>query len=43
METKKMKYYLRKSAFGLAAVSASVLVGANTVSAATTRSMTAKE
>ncbi|MGT2938110.1 albumin-binding GA domain-containing protein, partial [Streptococcus constellatus subsp. pharyngis] len=43
METKKMKYYLRKSAFGLAAVSASVLVCVNTVSAqVTTRAQAAK-
>ncbi|MGU5504041.1 YSIRK-type signal peptide-containing protein, partial [Streptococcus anginosus] len=43
MENKKMKYYLRKSAFGLAAVSASVLVGVTTVSAqVTTRAQAAK-
>ncbi|HEL0239728.1 TPA: MucBP domain-containing protein, partial [Streptococcus equi subsp. zooepidemicus] len=46
MAKKEMKYYLRKSAFGLASVSAALLVGTASVSAnssmRTTRSMTAK-
>ncbi|HEK9988973.1 TPA: MucBP domain-containing protein, partial [Streptococcus equi subsp. zooepidemicus] len=43
MAKKEMKYYLRKSAFGLASVSAALLVGTASVSAKmTTRSDTAK-
>nr|WP_237699419.1 MucBP domain-containing protein [Streptococcus equi] len=41
MAKKEMKYYLRKSAFGLASVSAALLVGTASVSAATTRATTA--
>ncbi|WP_231152059.1 YSIRK-type signal peptide-containing protein [Streptococcus equi] len=33
MAKKEMKYYLRKSAFGLASVSAALLVGTTSVSA----------
>ncbi|HEL0562258.1 TPA: MucBP domain-containing protein, partial [Streptococcus equi subsp. zooepidemicus] len=43
MAKKEMKYYLRKSAFGLASVSAALLVGTASVSAqVVTRSMTDK-
>ncbi|HEK9990730.1 TPA: MucBP domain-containing protein, partial [Streptococcus equi subsp. zooepidemicus] len=43
MAKKEMKYYLRKSAFGLASVSAALLVGTASVSAATTRSQAAEK